>query len=418
MTPTIIPTVVSRHAEEASFLWLQRSRAVHSPHYRLPQLAALDERLEAHLDGLRVAGDFGWGVCLKGVEEGGPGELFAAGVLAFESGAEDRVRVVIEKGPTAPPRARAVASALGWLPYERVKAIVAKLAGPSGPLPVRYVGLAAAVAHRRHPAFMLGRALSGDPWLDARVYRAIGEFGATDSRRAVQQGLASTDELCRFWAAWSGTLVYSDPAALSALQSTAQAGGRFSEEAARMAARRLAPALAGRWVRQLAAGKPPRLRLAAVACGGAGDPALVPWLLEAMRSPIAARAAGEAFANITGADFVAEKLDGPPLEGGDAGPTDDPADENVAPDADLNLPWPDPVRVSAWWSTHKSRFPVGTRHLLGRPIAPDWLQNVLSSGFQRQRAAAALELSLLKQGTPLFEVRAPAMRQQKLLAAN
>jgi uncharacterized protein (TIGR02270 family) len=417
MESPVIPVVLDRHAEEAAFLWLLRSRAVGLPQFTLRQLAELDQRVEAHLDGLRVAGDFGWGLCLKGLEEGGPGELFAAAVLGFEDKAEDRTRAVIEKGPTAPPRVRAVASALGWLPYERVKGVIAKLAGP-GPLPQRYAGLAAAAAHRRHPSFALGRALSGDPWFDARVYRAIGEFGATDSRRTVQQGLTAADEACRFWAAWSGVLVYGEAPAAAALQATAEAGGPFADAAARTAPRRMALLIAKYWVRQLAAGKPPRLRLAAVAAGAAGDPAFVPWLLEAMQSPPAARVAGEAFANITGVDLAAEHLDGPPVEGGDTGPTDNPADENVTPDADLELPWPDPKLVATWWAANKARFPAGTRHLLGKPITPDWLQHVLAAGRQSQRAAAAFEISLLKAGTPLFEIRAPGFRQQALLAAK
>jgi hypothetical protein len=52
----IIAEIVSQHAEEAAFLWLLRSNAVGAPHYSLKDLAKLDGRVEAHLDGLRVAG--------------------------------------------------------------------------------------------------------------------------------------------------------------------------------------------------------------------------------------------------------------------------------------------------------------------------------------------------------------------------
>src|SRR5262245_6682257 len=52
--------VVARHADEAPFLWLLRDRAAAAPHYSLLDLAKLDERVEANLDGLRVAGDYGW----------------------------------------------------------------------------------------------------------------------------------------------------------------------------------------------------------------------------------------------------------------------------------------------------------------------------------------------------------------------
>ena len=55
----IIDEIVSQHAEEAALLWLPRSNAVSAPHYSLKDLAKLDGRVEAHLDGLRVAGEAG-----------------------------------------------------------------------------------------------------------------------------------------------------------------------------------------------------------------------------------------------------------------------------------------------------------------------------------------------------------------------
>lgn len=66
----IIADIVSQHVEEAAFLWLLRSSAIRQPHYALKDLAKLDERVEAHLDGLRVAGasdTWGWeSFCIAG----------------------------------------------------------------------------------------------------------------------------------------------------------------------------------------------------------------------------------------------------------------------------------------------------------------------------------------------------------------
>jgi hypothetical protein len=53
---------------------------------------------------------------------------------------------------------------------------------------------------------------------------------------------------------------------------------------------------------------------------------------------------------------------------------------------------------------------------MGEPLNRENCLRVLKEGFQRQRIAAALYLSLLNPGTPLFEWRAPAWRQQRLLA--
>ena len=56
------------------------------------------------------------------------------------------------------------------------------------------------------------------------------------------------------------------------------------------------------------------------------------------------------------------------------------------------------------------------RYFIGEPLNRENCLRVLKDGFQRQRIAAAIYLSLLNPGTPLFEWRAPAWRQQRLLS--
>src|SRR5690242_11375521 len=92
----IIAEIVSQHAEEAAFLWLLRNNAVHAPHYALKDLAKLDDRVEAHLDGLRLAGEEGWELCKAELAYEQDGEVFAASVMAFESGIESRIQVVLD----------------------------------------------------------------------------------------------------------------------------------------------------------------------------------------------------------------------------------------------------------------------------------------------------------------------------------
>jgi hypothetical protein len=59
----IIKSIVTQHAEEAGFLGMRQDFAVAEPHYSLKDLAKLDGRVEAHLDGLRIAGEPGWEMC-------------------------------------------------------------------------------------------------------------------------------------------------------------------------------------------------------------------------------------------------------------------------------------------------------------------------------------------------------------------
>jgi uncharacterized protein (TIGR02270 family) len=134
-----------------------------------------------------------------------------------------------------------------------------------------------------------------------------------------------------------------------------------------------------------------------------------------MRNPPLARVAGEAFTMIAGVDLAYQDLDCKAPEGFEAGPNEDPQDDNVDMDPDEKLPWPDVALISQWWAKHRAEFQPGVRHLTGKPITVEWAEQVLRLGRQRQRAAAALELAILRPGSPLFEVRAPGFRQQKLL---
>ena len=114
-------------------------------------------------------------------------------------------------------------------------------------------------------------------------------------------------------------------------------------------------------------------------------------------------------------DLAYEDLDGELPEGFEAGPTEEPEDEDVELDPDEDLPWPEPELVHKWWSENKNNFRNGTRYLCGKPISEQQCQHVLRYGYPRQRAAAAIVLVMMKPGQPLFEVRAPGFRQQKLL---
>ena len=95
MAMTVISEIVSQHAEESAFLWLLRSNAIHQPHYALKDITKLDDRVEAHLDGLRVAGKPGWELCKAALGNEEVGEVFAASVMAFESGIELRIEAVL-----------------------------------------------------------------------------------------------------------------------------------------------------------------------------------------------------------------------------------------------------------------------------------------------------------------------------------
>ncbi len=117
MNEQFIKPIIYQHAEESSSLWLLRDKAIKAPHYSLKDLTKLDGRVEAHIDGLRVAGDEGWEICKEELSWEEPGEIFTASLLAFENGNEERINEVLEIGTQSWELARGIVSALGWLPF-------------------------------------------------------------------------------------------------------------------------------------------------------------------------------------------------------------------------------------------------------------------------------------------------------------
>jgi uncharacterized protein (TIGR02270 family) len=409
----VISAIAVQHAEDASFLWLLRTAATVMPHYSLDELAELDGRLEAHLDGLRIAYDAGWDPFDETLTLADPGEVFVASVLSFERDNSLLARLS-EAAAREPELSRGLISAMGWLPAEQALDHVRALT-KSAAHAERRMGVAAAVIQRLDLGRTLVDALDdSDSELRARALRAVGELGRLELVPLVEQHVQADDPEVRFGAAWSAAVLSPKPETLSALATIAQSESRHREKALETVMRRAVPESAKAWQQRLAHEAKTR-QLAALGAGAMGDPAEVPWLIELMKTPELARVAGQSFTTITGVDLVYQDLEGRRPEGFESGPTEDPADENVEMDPDENLPWPEPELVQRWWQSNRHAFQPGTRYILGKPITVEWCKQVLRIGRQRQRAAAALELAMRQPGTPLFEVRAPGFRQKQLL---
>ena len=410
----VVPVVLSQHAEEAAFLWLLRDSAVRAPHYYLKDVAKLDDRAEAHLDGLRIGAEAGWEAIQTELSWEEAGEVFVAAFLAYETGDAERIEAALEVGTSSTDLARGVISALGWLPKEQVLPHISALLASDDPM-CRRIGLGGAAVHRYDPKRALVDAIDGEEALPrGRALKAAGELGRSDLLAWCQGAYVAEEDDVRFWAAWSGALL-GDVQSIHPLAAISQDGHPRSFEAADLATRRMPLAQAHAWLQQLA-DDAARHRLGVTVAGAIGDPAVVPWLFEMMTVDDVARAAGEAFSTLTGLDLGYEDLEGEWPDGFEAGPTEDPADENVEVDEDEDLPWPDPDLIRHWWTENQGAYTLGTRYLLGQPISATSLLEVLSKGRQRQRRAAALELALMDPSRSLFEVRAPAARQRRLLS--
>src|SRR5579872_3724485 len=343
--PGFIPSVLARHAEEAAFLWLLRDRAVRSPQYNLRSLSELDQRVEAHLDGLRVAGEHGWArMCSEFESRQEPGETFAAAVLAFESTDPSRIHQVLAAS-TSPKSARALVSAVGWL-TDDAASIVLPILTSSHDSFTRRIGIAGSAARSVKPGWPLMESClrDTDPITLTCAVKAVGKLGYTEGLPLVRKNLTASDLHVRFTVAWTTARLSSDASAVGELQSIALTEPRYRRQAATMAVRKLDAASAQRWIEMLS-NTPGCKRASIQAAGAYGDPAAVPRLHEFMTVPALARLAGEAFSAITGARLADSKLEANQPEGFESGPTDDPDDPDVELDPYSCLDWPATEKV-------------------------------------------------------------------------
>ena len=409
----IIEQIVSQHAEESAFLWLLRDDAVQAPHYTLNDLKTLEGRIEAHLDGLRVAGDAAWAFCQEGLSQGEVGEVFAAGYMALDNSREDWLSQTLDVVESAPETSRGLVSALGWVPKEKLQGLVVDWLKSEEALH-RLLGISSCAIQRVDCGAYLQQGIGDqDQWVRARALRCVGEIRRCDLAASVLEHLADEDDQCRFWAAWSLALL-GDSKGIDVLKNFVVKEGKLHDSALSIVLRVMGKDAAMQWIREFA-GDPEQQRSVICAAGIIGDPVSIPWLISKMEDPELARVVGEAVSQITGVDLAYDDLDGDWPDGFEAGPTEGPEDENVAMDTDEDLPWPDPVLISGWWSANQEKYPAGQRLLCGQPVSRTACIDVLKNGFQRQRQAAAIELALLNPDAPLFNTSATVRRQARLL---
>lgn len=389
--------IYEQFAVDASFLWLLRSLAVNRPQYTKFDIAALDGRIEAQLDGLMTAPEEAWDICHAAMETGDAGDCFAASVVAFRSLDVAKIQTSVEIGLASEPAFRGLVSALGWLPGRLCHSWIKRFL-TSKDIDHKYLAVAVCSVRREDPADYLTKILQRDdclahPKLYARALRIIGELKRHDLMPVVRMALRSEDEDVRFWAVWAAVMV-GDKTVLPLLKPYVVENNPRQETALQLAFRSLSIDEARSWISTLATNLG-NMRNVIKATSILGDPQAIPWLIDRMRVPALTRLAGEAFSAITGIDLIEHDLvlkDLPDLDG--QFPTDDPDDDRVAMDEDEDLPFPDIGKVAAVWQRYQTRLTPGVRYLSGKPLNDDQISTILESSHQRQRWAAAMELSL------------------------
>jgi uncharacterized protein (TIGR02270 family) len=417
LSPLPIPAIVQQHAEESAMLRQVRSVLIRAPHVTLSRLRRLDDRIAAHLDGLSVAGRYGSETCRVALERPGAGEVFAVTVRAIAEGDRHALESLTAVAAVLPDARRGLLSAFGWASAGQLQGLVRSLLMEAGG-PSRELALDTCRLHGVDPGVMLMAAVQRQSIsCRAAAYRAAGDLGRLDALAPVLAAVTDPSSDVAFWAARSGCLLGDRGDALTALENVARSDVRHREAASCLVLLATDFERGRELVRGMAKAAPPDVALkrrVIRACGWLGDSHFIPWLIDLMTDNSLSRLAGESFSLITGADLTALGLRSQPLENR-VGASDGPANNDLAIEEDDGLPWPDRDRVFAWWKSNAARLPSHSCSFMGGPPTPENSTIVLRNGGQRQRIVAALRLKLQQPELTLFNVCAPAWRQQRLL---
>ncbi|PLP58053.1 hypothetical protein CYK37_17770 [Mesorhizobium loti] len=291
----IVPVIVRQHAEQAAFFWAQRDTLMMENPPDVGVIAGIDRRLEANLDGLRIAGAMAWPLIVA-IHEDFPekGELFLFCWMAIEQADKERIAQVVELGKTSTDDARGLVGALAWHSAEMVGPLVRDWIGAPEPFK-RYLGVSACFEHGVDPRQLLTR-LARDP--DARVrtasLRLVGKLKRADLVDELVLALQDKDEKARFWSAWALTELGSGDLATPQLRKVATANGPQSLTALRAAIMAGSDKDVRAWLGGLLK-QPETTALAVRGAGMLGDRTVLHWLIHQMRKPSLAAAAGAAF---------------------------------------------------------------------------------------------------------------------------
>jgi uncharacterized protein (TIGR02270 family) len=159
-------------------------------------------------------------------------------------------------------------------------------------------------------------------------------------------------------------------------------------------------------------------RQAIWALGHLGTVRAVEACVSGMQHEPLARACGEAYCWITGADLARDRLakdeplpEPPPFE-------EDDLDADLVPPPEALWPLPDVDAVRGHWRTCQPTLAAGVRHLRGRPVSPDAQLSCIETGPMLRRTDVVLELRARSRGRYDVETRAFTTRQRQMMAAG
>lgn len=143
-----IPAVLKEHLEQLQMLWDQRQHALYDPDYLRDDVAQLDTRLEAHVDGLLVADEAAQALLEEALSGDEPAGVFAAAYVLLrrnQQAAADAVLAAFREAEAE--RLDALRLALCYGPIEMIVEALQQLT-TARPSTIAAAALEALVHHR------------------------------------------------------------------------------------------------------------------------------------------------------------------------------------------------------------------------------------------------------------------------------
>ncbi len=366
--------ILVEHAEELEFLWGQRLVALDDPAYLFGKFLDLEERIEAHAEGLLVRGEnlaelLGPGLAAKEATA-----VFASAYPLLRTGRPECVEMVVEAFKTAKGGALdGLCQALCHGPAVAVPML--REASKSAEAPLALAALEALAF--QSPADCDAEGLA--PFMDHKdpitrrfCWRIVARLKTPLIPQRYKKAIEDADPLVRtaaYWAAAWGRQPWLVDHCRTVLKSPKS---QDFHDALHVLA------VLGKPEDLPFFRKPPWSGVPSPAwfkiLSAFGHPGVIPELLKGMEdpNPRTALAAGEAFSRVTGCAVASEKRVTLPPEDGS---TPDEFDREFLDEAFL----PDPAKARAFVKTNKDALTKGTRWHLGRELARETARSLLDA---------------------------------------
>jgi uncharacterized protein (TIGR02270 family) len=198
-----IPAVLAQHTEELAFTWQRRERAWSAANHRTSHLHEIDSQLDAHLDGLHIAGREAIAPALQRLKRWGTDEeAFAATAvlgLCASVAVDEATRAELDSLLITHPRSvRGAAAALFWIGPARALPLLQRWWTSDQPVLWRAAFPACPPNPQVRRAHLIDDALQrSDVSLQARALRAIGEWRIAERAERLPAFANGDDPLLR-----------------------------------------------------------------------------------------------------------------------------------------------------------------------------------------------------------------------------